>query len=462
MLKNLPEKFLDRMKYLLKDQYEVFLQEMSKENSEKALFFNTNVLKGNDFEALCDFEVSKIDLSDNTYFFEKDGIGNSYLHHAGGIYIQDLSAMCTTGSLDIKDDFLILDMCASPGGKSIGSALKCKNGLILSNEFNVSRCKTLVSNIERFGLSNSIVINTDAADDDFLSKNYPEAFDLIICDVPCSGEGMFRKYPEQAISEWSEENVTLCAKRQKKILENAQRCVKEGGYILYSTCTFSLEENEMQISQFLNTHEDFELCDVSEKVKNLTVSGFCDFEGAHPDINLTRRFYPHISKGEGQFIALLRKKCDNTSESKINHKNYVPLAKDETKIVFDFLKSTIENPDEIIGDIYKYADNIIYTKFPHFIPKSHVFSGGVKIGEISKSRLIPHHSFFKCFGSSFLNKVQLSPEDERITKYLHGESFDYDTKNGFCAICVKNLILGGGKCVDGTVKNHYPKGLRTN
>lgn len=462
MVKNLPEAFLERMKNILKDDFDAFLQEIIKDNSEKSLFYNTNLLDCDSFEKLCDFDVYKIDLADNTYFFNKDGIGNSFLHHAGAIYIQDLSAMCTQNALDIKDNFLILDMCASPGGKSIGSALKNKNGLVISNEYNVSRCKTLVSNIERFGLCNSIVLNSDAADDNFLSKNYPEVFDLIICDVPCSGEGMFRKYPEQAIAEWSQENVVLCANRQKKILENAEKCVKNGGYILYSTCTFSLEENEMQISEFLKNHEDFELCEVSEKVKNLTVEGFSDFDGAHPDIHLTRRFYPHIAKGEGQFIALLRKTGDSETECKINHKNYISLTKDEQKTVYDFLKSTIENPDEIIGDIYKYGDNIIYTKFSHLIPKSHVFSGGVKIGEISKSRLIPHHSFFKCFGDRFLNKVELSPIDERINKYLHGEGFDFESENGFCTVCVNNLILGGGKCVDGTVKNHYPKGLRTN
>ncbi|MBQ8759722.1 MAG: RsmF rRNA methyltransferase first C-terminal domain-containing protein, partial [Clostridia bacterium] len=347
------------------------------------------------------------------------------------------------------------------GGKSLGASIRMQDGgVLVCNEFVPNRCKTLVGNIERFAVKNSIVTNFDMTEKNELCDIYEDFFDLVICDAPCSGEGMFRKYPEQAISEWSVENVRICAERQKEILDNAAIFVKNGGLLLYSTCTFSLDENEMQADEFLSRHPDFELIPVSEKVQDATVAGYI-FDGyKHESISQTRRFYPHISRGEGQFIALFRK--SGTSENMVKDKYKNPLSKpsdNETKILAEFVKKTLNNFD--FSKVYKYNENLIYVYFDAKIPSKKVFSCGVKLGEVVKNRFEPHHQFFKCFGNDFKNVVTLCDGDKRLSKYLHGEVIDAEIPNGWCAICYENLVLGGGKVVDGTVKNHYPKGLRT-
>ncbi len=448
------------MKKLLKDDSGAFLNELENGEPSKALFINSSTLKDlSDKTEL--YNLSPVEFTENGLYFDYDGIGNTPLHHAGAFYIQDPSAMATTACLEGLEFSTVADLCASPGGKSLSSYLMAKDeGFILSNEYSVSRCKTLVGNFERFGIKNAITTNFDMTVENELTKLYDGFFDLVIADAPCSGEGMFRKYPEQAIGDWSVSNVLLCAERQKLILENAQKLVKESGYLLYSTCTFSLEENEMQIADFLENHNEFSLIPVSEKVQSVTESGIF-FDGCScDDISLTRRFYPHISKGEGQFIALMKKngKSENNGKSKYTS----PLSKpSDTELcaLKDFTKKALDSFD--FSKVYKYNDNLIYCDFDCPVPKSKVFSCGVKLGNIEKNRFIPHHQFFKCFGHCFKTVLDFGEDSLEISKYLHGEGFDADAPDGWCVICCSGFILGAGKAVDGFIKNHYPKGLRT-
>lgn len=449
--------FQERMKRLLGNDYDLFISEITGGEGSKGLFLNKNI----DKNAVLSFCTKKVPFFDGGYYFEGDGIGNLPIHHAGGIYIQDPSAMASIACLDGHEFTNVLDMCASPGGKSLGAAMRMKDGgVLVSNEYVPNRCKTLVGNIERFGIKNAIVTNYDMTAKNELSEIYDGFFDLVICDAPCSGEGMFRKYPEEAISEWSVENVRICAERQKEILDNAASFICEGGLLLYSTCTFSLDENEMQADDFLSRHPEFELIPVSTAVQDATVGGYL-FEGCkHESIALTRRFYPHVSKGEGQFIALFRK-AKSVSESK-KDRYQSPLTKPtdlEKKILSDFIKKTLDDFD--MSRVFKYNENLIYVDFDAKIPSRKVFACGVKLGEVIKSRFEPHHQFFKCFGKDFRNVIDLHDGDDRISKYLHGEVIEADIQNGWCAVCYEGLVLGGGKCVDGMVKNHYPKGLRT-
>ena len=317
MSRALPQQFLERMKSLLGDDFENFKAALENGSPSQSMFINTAFENAHiPEEFLRSINASRLPFFENGFYFEYEGIGNTPLHHAGAFYVQDPSAMCTVCAAVIKPGTKILDMCASPGGKTLLAAIKTgQHGTVVANEFSVSRCKTLVGNAERMGLSNISVVNTDATDENGLSKDFPETFDIVIADAPCSGEGMFRKYTEQAVSEWSVDNIKLCAARQKSILENAAKCVKPGGFLLYSTCTFSLEENEMQTDAFLCSHPDFSLCGVNDGVKSVTVRAHC-FDGCKtPDISLARRFYPHISKGEGQYIALMQKSADSASES---------------------------------------------------------------------------------------------------------------------------------------------------
>ncbi|MBR2956919.1 MAG: RsmB/NOP family class I SAM-dependent RNA methyltransferase, partial [Clostridia bacterium] len=246
-MKELPSAFTERMKKILGEEYETFEKAMH-EPCVKAYRVNTDKISLEDFEKINIFGRKKIPYVETGYYLEYDKVGNHPYHHAGMIYVQDPGAMATAECVEIQPDWHILDMCAAPGGKS--TQLKNKlgeNGVLVSNEIIASRCKILTGNVERLGLKNTV---TTCMDTKKLAKTFPKTFDLVMVDAPCSGEGMFRK-DDIAIDEWSEDNVKMCAQRQSGILENAAVCVKNGGYIVYATCTYSLEENEMTVDEFL-------------------------------------------------------------------------------------------------------------------------------------------------------------------------------------------------------------------
>ncbi len=455
----LPSAFSERMKSILKGEYNTFMNELENGQPSRALFTRAAPdLSSPEFEKL---NLSPVPFAKNGYYFDCDGIGNTPLHHAGAFYIQDPSAMATLSAVSHMEFCNILDCCASPGGKTLYASLCAKDGgMLVSNEFNISRCKTLVGNIERFCIKNAVVTNYDMTQRNGLSEIYGGFFDLVICDAPCSGEGMFRKYPEEAIGDWSVENVRVCSERQSKILSVACEMVAQGGILLYSTCTFSLDENEKQIDGFLKSHPEFSLIPASDEVVSATADGYL-FDGCDESIRLCRRFYPHLSKGEGQFIAVLRK---NTGDEQFTKKSKYasPLTKPsdvELKALGDFTQKSMTAFD--LSKVFKYNDNLVYIGFDGKIPQKKVFSCGVKLGEVDKNRFVPHHQLFRCFGDLFKVKVDLTDEVEKVTKYLHGEVIEADVPNGWCAVTYDGFVLGGGKAVDGIVKNHYPKGLRT-
>ena len=342
-------------------------------------------------------------------------------------------------------------MCAAPGGKS--SQLKNKlgeNGVLVSNEIVPSRCKILTGNIERLGLSNTVVTCMDTAK---IAKVFPETFDMIMVDAPCSGEGMFRK-EEIAVDEWSKANVDMCAKRQEEILENAVKALNCGGYIVYSTCTFSLEENEMTVDRFLQCHSDFEIVPVNEEVRKHTSDGIF-FDGCKcENIGFARRFYPHISKGEGQFMAVLHHKGEKYKEPP-----KMPKPKKTDKLVTDFFNENLVGYDP--EHINMYNGNPIYFNNNLDIKERAAFCCGVTVGEIRKNYIQPHHQFFMAMGRYFKRKIELSQDTETLYKYLHGEEFETDCENGWAVVTLYGCTVGGVKVVAHRAKNHYPKGLRT-
>ena len=369
------------------------------------------------------------------------------------IYVQEPGAMAPAECLEIQNDWVVLDMCSAPGGKSSQIRNKLgENGILVSNEIIPSRCKILTSNVERLGLKNTI---TTCMDSGRLARLYPETFDFIMVDAPCSGEGMFRK-EQIAINEWSKENVEKCASRQMEILENASKCLKNGGYIIYATCTFSLEENEMLIDAFLNSHPEYELLRVNEEVEKHTSDGIF-FDGCKcENIHYTRRVYPHKNKGEGQFMALLHN-TDPESQTEIKKSKTSNVKIDKT--VFDFLDSvlTTYNKDSVQMN---NATPIYFTGDFDTTTKATVYMKGVTIGEIKKNYIQPHHQFFMAMGQSFKRKIELSVDSGELKKYLHGEEFSTTCENGWAVVTVNGCSLGGVKVVDGRAKNHYPKGLR--
>lgn len=448
-MKQLPPEFENRMKSLLGSEFENYLNELKK-TPVKAFRVNTEKISLEEFEKINIFGNEKIPYVDNGFYLNYEKVGNHPYHHAGLIYVQEPAAMAPAECIDVDPQWCVLDMCAAPGGKS--TQLKNKlseNGVLVSNEIISSRCKILTGNVERLGLKNTVVTCMDTHK---LANLFPAAFDLIMVDAPCSGEGMFRK-EEIAIDEWSSSNVLMCANRQQEILENAVKCLKNGGYIIYATCTFSLEENEMTVDRFLQNHPEFEILPVKESVKAHTADGI-KFEGcACENIHFTRRFYPHVAKGEGQFMALLHHNSEKVaiSQGTTTHKK-------TNKIVTEFLSEVLTeyNPD-FVGE---FNGNPIYYNNKLPVTDGSAFCCGVTIGEIRKNYILPHHQFFMALGDKFKRKINLELHSESLNKYLHGEEFDTDSPNGWAVVTVNGYTLGGAKVVNGRAKNHYPKGLR--
>lgn len=449
-MKQLPQNFVKRMRLLLADEYELYEKAIN-EPPVKAFRVNTDKISLSDFEKINPFGDRKIPYVENGYYLDCEKVGNHPFHHAGLIYVQEPAAMAPAECIDFAPDSFVLDMCAAPGGKS--TQLKSKlgaDGLLVSNEIIPSRCKILTGNIERLGLKNCV---TTCMDTRRLSEIFPRTFDVIMADVPCSGEGMFRK-EQAAIDEWSEENVKKCAARGQDILENAVKCLKDGGYIIYATCTFSLEENEMTVDNFLRLHPDFEIVPVTERVQKATVGGI-SFDGCQSNnLSFARRFYPHKNLGEGQFMAVLHHKAENTASN--------PKAKNQSAKLSDtlirFLDDTLNCYNA--SDITLYGDTPVFYSGGINIKKGDAFMCGVTIGEIKKNYVLPHHQFFMAMGRDFKRKIDLAPDSEDIIKYLHGEEIKTDCPDGWAVVTVCGATLGGVKVSKGVAKNHYPKGLR--
>lgn len=452
----LPEKFKARMKRLLKDEYEAFENALVNETAKKGFRINTLKCSPEDFIRECSLESTPLSYVKNGFILtgETRGIGNTPAHHAGQIYIQDPGAMASVAALEVHEGDWIADLCAAPGGKSTQLAAELgEGGFILSNEYVPKRAKILVSNFERMGIRRGIVTSLDTAE---IARLYDSVFDIVVADAPCSGEGMFRK-DVPAIEEWSEENVSACKARQSEILENAAKILKAGGRLLYSTCTYSPEENEEVVDEFLKRHEDFALCDVPEALASVTSDGI-QFDGAHSmELKKCRRFYPHKAEGEGQFIALMTKKTGNGGEILYKDNAKQP-SRDEMKIIEDFFRDNlISRPD---GKVMKHGENLVLISHGCPIPPKSVFSAGVLIGEIRGKNLFPSHQFFSAYGTLFKRKQKL--DEKSAERYLAGEEIDATdfSDSGLCSLIYGGSALGGGKASGGKIKNHYPKGLR--
>ncbi len=452
----LPEKFKERMKKILSDEYPKFEHALTEESAVRGIRINPLKCTDEDFISRFDGELVPLSYAKHGYLPKNqiDGIGNTPSHHAGEIYIQDPGAMASVSALEVKEGMWIADICAAPGGKSTQLAsLLSGSGFILANEYVPKRAKILVSNFERMGIKNGMVTSLDTAK---LADMFDGVFDIAVADAPCSGEGMFRK-DVPAIEEWSEDNVKLCAGRQQTILNNAAKLVKCGGKLLYSTCTYSLEENEMTVDAFLETHKDFKLKDVPKALMQKTADGII-FEGAKSDsLKKCRRFYPHISEGEGQFIALFER--ISGADGKIIYKDASKSAsRDDLRLANDFFKENLTYIPK--GKIIRNGDNLILISHDCPIPEFGVFCAGVLIGEVRGKMLIPSHHFFSAYGNFFKRQENIT-DTKTAEKYLFGEELETASlDSGFCSVLWFGSPLGGGKISNNKIKNHYPKGLR--
>ena len=458
---NLPIEFEKKMKAFLGNEWDDFLYSYDN-NRFQALRFNTLKVQSQEerMRILKTLKISsdkKVSWADEAYYFDENVRPGKHPYHEMGLYyIQEPSAMSAAALLAPKPGMRVLDLCAAPGGKSTQLATYLgDSGLLVSNEINTQRSRILSQNIERMGIKNAIVTNEDSF---VLASHFPGFFNAIQVDAPCSGEGMFRKLPE-AIEQWSMENVAICAARQKEILDNAAVMLKPGGTIVYSTCTFSREENEDVIECFLERHPDFTLEEME-------------------------RFWPHKVDGEGHFVAkLVRRGCVDTdlkadrktkkNKNSKNRKNETKpaLTKENMKLLSEFLDETIS---EDMAAWIKNSRLVMFGEQLYRLPDIEVDIKGLKvqraglhIGEFKKQRFEPSHSLALALKlNDAKNLVKLTCDNPQTIGFFNGQSVMLsdeqaaECKKGWALVCVDGYPAGWGKVNGAQVKNHYPKGLR--
>lgn len=375
------------------------------------------------------------------------GVGNMPLHHAGGFYVQEPSASSVLSVVNARPGEKILDLCAAPGGKSTGIGAQLQGlGILWSNEYVRKRATILLSNIERTGIANAAVSSFDA---EYLCTSLAGFFDCVLVDAPCSGEGMWRHNP-LVENEWSEQNITDCAGRQREILSSAAKAVRSGGRLVYSTCTFNLAENEENVDWFLREHPAFSLCKIEAEFGRGGLSGNENIDAK------VKRIFP-TDGGEGHFIALFEK-CNN-GDVFFGETVKESISKQDKKTVTEFLE---ENFNHIPDGVFIEKRGLVYL-VPYGMPvlKGDVLRYGLFVGELRKGRLEPSHSIFTSSGVKARNEINLSLNDGRVTDFLKGmEIPSSGGENGYVRISVEDCPLGFGKRSAGRITNRYPKGLR--
>ena len=337
--------------------------------------------------------------------------------------------------LDPQPGERICDLCAAPGGKTTQIAGRMAGeGLLLCNEINPKRAKILSRNIERMGVANALVTNEHPQK---LAQQLPEYFDRVLIDAPCSGEGMFRK-EEAAVTDWSVETVQMCARRQAEILESGAQLLRPGGRLVYSTCTFAPEEDEMAVAEFLGNHPEFEPETVDAPW----------FEAGE---NGSFRMWPHKLLGEGHFAAVLRKKGERRTENDKNNGEKLP------KSWLEFAKQLdIQLPE---GQAVCFGESLYWasSQLPP-LRGMKVLRPGLELGTVKKDRFEPAHAL-ALWLKNCANTEDFSPDSPQIAAYMHGDVIP-SQKRGWCLVTVGGFSLGWGKGDGAVLKNHYPKGLR--
>lgn len=472
--KRLPEAFTEKMRRLLGSEYDAFAAGYSR---ERQYGLRRNLQKGTeqDFIRVIPFPLEKISWAREGYYYDAaNQPGRHVLHEAGAYYIQEPSAMAAVEALDPAPGERILDLCAAPGGKTTQIAGRMAGqGLLVANEVIGERARVLSQNVERMGIPNCVVCSEKP---ERMAVLFPGFFDRILVDAPCSGEGMFRK-EEAARAEWSSEAVQMCADRQATILEEAAKMLKPDGVLVYSTCTFSPEENEGTISAFLQRHEEYTIEEIA--CKDLFSTGQAAWiEQPAPGIEHTLRLWPHLLRGEGHYVARLRKKpagtagaswesADRESHEKGVNKNIIRERTSEIKLcklVDNFMEEELGLEagwtESRSGQLVRFGEQI------YLVPEGMISLSGVKILRPGlhlltekKNRFEPAHALALLLDPKKVSRAKLLTEQE-AKAYLRGEGVACQEERGWILLVYEGYPLGFGKASGGQIKNHYPKGLR--
>ncbi len=479
----LPEVFKDRIQKMLRDEREAFFASYERPSYKtlrlNPLKFDEATGADTGFPSPNITEIREaLHLTERVaweplgYYYNEDAVlpGKHPYHEAGVYYIQEASAMAPVTYLDIRKGERILDLCAAPGGKSTQIAGYLKgSGLLVTNEIHPARAKILSENIERMGVANAIVTNETPGP---LAKHFPGYFDKILVDAPCSGEGMFRKNPE-AIDEWSPENVAMCAARQGEILESADEMLRVGGRLVYSTCTFAQEEDEGTIKRFLKKHPEYKLLPV--ECKGGMVNG---------SLENTIRLWPHKVKGEGHFLAVLVKGKEHSGQdgaAVVGGRTVIPpgglLNSLPGKEITPFLEFQEQHLHTDYGmettTFLRFGDNLYALPLRSPSLKGlKVVRPGLHLGTFMKNRFEPAHALAHVLRmTDAVNYVNLPADCVEVRDYLNGQMLRIHGDSGidvrienpaspWTLLCVDGYSLGWSKHVNGSFKNHYPKGLR--
>ncbi len=471
---NLPQDFTMRMQDLLGEEYEDFIKSYERD-SFGGLRANTLKIKYEDFAGQMPFTLTPVPWCKTGFYYEKDERPGKHPYHEIGLYyMQEPSAMSVAELADVKPGERVLDLCAAPGGKSTQLAAAMQGeGIIVSNEIHPARCKILSQNIERMGIRNAVVTNETPQG---LAVHFMNWFDCIVVDAPCSGEGMFRK-DEEAVNQWSLENVEMCAERQDEILDEAVKMLASGGRIVYSTCTFAPAEDEACVHRFLERHPDFTV------VKGNGYDGFAPGNPVWADgdesVKDTHRLWPHKINGEGHFAALLVHKGEKLQETGLklqgmnatsaavsasnaknkNKKNAKVLDREKEQLYGDFIKDTLVK--EPTGEKVLFGDALYLMPEDMNLKGLKVLRPGLHMGTFEKKRFEPSHSLALALTPADVkNAFALATADDGPERYLRGESFVTEGGKGWTLVCVDGYSAGWGKVSNNMLKNHYPKGLR--
>lgn len=447
----LPEEFVKRMKKLLNKDWEQLLSVWD-QAPYQGLRINTLKITVDGFLKKEPFNLEAIPWTGDGFYYSREDRPSKHPYYQAGLYyLQEPSAMAPVACMDVKPGEKVLDLCAAPGGKStqIAAALK-GTGLLVSNDINSERVKALVWNLEHWGANNVVVTNDDPCK---LADCFPNYFDKILIDAPCSGEGMFRK-DNKSVKSWSVYNSSVCTALQKDILNQAAQMLKKGGKILYSTCTFSPEENELMIDKFLMDNPDFKICQLP--IYEGWQPGIIDQTSPNSQLENSRRLFPHKIKGEGHFLALLEKETD--SEKNITFDNKTG---EIIEPLLDFMK---ENLTSEIEGTFLQKGKYIYRK-PKELPDLKgvkVVRSGWFVGIMKNKRFEPSQALAMGLKKDKVKRsISFSLGDDRIGRYLKGETIMLKGEKGWTLVCVEDYPLGWAKQTGEFLKNYYPPGWRT-
>ena len=433
----LPAEFIDQMREMLGDEAPAFLRAMEE---PPALALRLNPLRAGAEDAAAAFTEGPVPWAPLGRYLKKDARpGADIAHWAGAYYIQEASAMVSAAVLDAKPGERVLDLCAAPGGKSTQIAAAMGNrGALVSNDPEPARARALAGNLERMGAANAVVVN---ALPDRLAARWPETFDAVLVDAPCSGEGMFRRDPD-ARNEWRPQSPAGCAARQREILDCAAEMLRPGGRLVYSTCTFNRPENELSMLSFLSRHPDFAPEDFA-------------LNGIGPSRDGMLRVFPHRVRGDGHFVAKLRKSGTPRDDAPRR-----PAPDRDAAALLKRLEDEIcPLPEWLAGmQLTRIGDRLLAA--PADAPALNglkVVSPGLWLMRVGRSHIEPEHPLAMALTGA---RRAAALDDAAAARYLAGEALPVEGPRGWTWVTWRGMPLGWGKQTGDTLKNHLPKGLR--